>query len=288
MIDFRYHIVSIVAVFLALGLGVLVGTTVLDRVTVDALRGRLDDLQELLDNHRETNKALRAERDDANGLVDQLAPELSEGVLDGMQVLFVTGEDDADWHARVRDAVTGAGGVDAGSIALTSKWQLEDPEDRDELIRAFGERPLSERDPAGDGAFQLGELLVGGGADGMLSGLTEAGFVRRSPAEEDATFPPTTANIVVLASPGREPLAALARGAVRVTSALAVGPDAEQVGTVATLRRIEDPSPRLATFDNAADDPAGVGIVLALRAAADGAGGHFGRGPGLRYIPAPP
>jgi hypothetical protein len=44
----------------------------------------------------------------------------------------------------------------------------------------------------------------------------------------------------------------------------------------------------LATFDSSADDPAGVGTVLALRAAADGTGGHYGRGAGLRYIPAPP
>jgi len=288
LIDFRYHIVSIIAIFLALGLGVVAGTTVVDRVVVDRLDDNLNELRRRLDEHRRDITELTAEREQANALVDQLAPAVSAGVLDGMQVLFVTGEDDADWHGRVRDAVTGAGGVDAGSIALTSKWLLEDPEDRDELIRAFGERAVSDRDPAGDGALQLGELLVGGGADGMLSRLTDAGFVRRSPSVEGGIFPPPNANVVVLASSGREPLAALARGAVRVTSALAVAPDAEQLGTLATLRRIEDPPPRLATFDNAADDPAGVGIVLALRAAAGGAGGHFGRGPGLRYIPAPP
>ncbi|MGH2759217.1 MAG: copper transporter [Actinomycetota bacterium] len=287
MIDFRYHIVSIVAVFLALGLGVLVGTTVLDRVTVDALEGRLDDLQGRIDQHRRTISELDEERDSANDLIGQLAPKVADNVLAGMQILFVTGEETAGWHARVREAITEAGGLDAGSVTLTSRWELSEAQDRDALIRAFGERLLSERDPAGDGALQLGELLVGGGGDGVLEGLTEAGFVRQAQADEAASFPPTSAHIVVLASRGREPLAAVARGAVRVTSALAVAPAVEQLGAVAALRRIEDPPPRLATFDAAADDPSGVGTVLALRAAADSAGGHFGRGPGLRYIPAP-
>ena len=38
MIDFRYHLVSIVAVFLALGLGILMGTAVLNDALVKSLR----------------------------------------------------------------------------------------------------------------------------------------------------------------------------------------------------------------------------------------------------------
>ncbi|MEX2421373.1 MAG: copper transporter, partial [Actinomycetota bacterium] len=41
MISFRYHIVTIVAVFLALGLGVLAGTTVIDQQIVDGLRAQI-------------------------------------------------------------------------------------------------------------------------------------------------------------------------------------------------------------------------------------------------------
>ena len=38
MINLRYHIVSIVAVFLALGIGVLMGSTIVDRAIVSTLR----------------------------------------------------------------------------------------------------------------------------------------------------------------------------------------------------------------------------------------------------------
>src|SRR6266513_1387534 len=37
MISFRFHLVSLIAVFLALGLGILVGSSVVDRVIVDRL-----------------------------------------------------------------------------------------------------------------------------------------------------------------------------------------------------------------------------------------------------------
>jgi hypothetical protein len=288
LINLRYHIVSLTAVFLALGLGILLGSAVLSGAVVDRLESDISRARDARDSAQRTTTNLEGELEGSQNLNQMLASEVIEGALSGMQILFVTGEEEADWHARVREAITEAGGTDVGSMSLTSKWELAEPEDRDELIRAFGERPLADRDPAGDGAFQLGELLVGGGADGVLEALTEAGFVRRSPADDAATFPPTSAHIVTLASVGREPLAALSRGAVRVTTALALAPTPEQLGAVATLRRIDDPPPRLATFDSAADDPAGVGTVLALRAASNSAGGHFGRGPGLRYIPAPP
>ena len=40
MIDFRYHLVSIIAVFLALAIGIVVGTTALNGYVVDDLRAR--------------------------------------------------------------------------------------------------------------------------------------------------------------------------------------------------------------------------------------------------------
>ena len=42
MISFRYHVVSIVAVFLALALGVVVGTTALNGPITTDLRNKVD------------------------------------------------------------------------------------------------------------------------------------------------------------------------------------------------------------------------------------------------------
>jgi hypothetical protein len=287
LIDFRYHIVSIVAVFLALGLGVVAGTTVLDRVTVDTLRNSVDGLRDRLNEHRQEIRELQAERDTAADLVKGLAPRVTEGLLVGVQALFVTGESEASWHARVREVIEAAGAQNAGSIELTSKWLLDDAKDRDDLVRAFGERPLSERDPRTDAATQLGQFLSDG-ATIPFTQLVDAGFIRTAPAEGVTSFPPRDVAIVVLGSKDEVPLAALVRGAASVTPTLAASGSVDELGPLATLRRTDDLPSRLATFDSATDDPDGVGIVLSLRAAADGAGGHFGRGSGLRYLPAPP
>jgi hypothetical protein len=287
LIDFRYHIVSIIAIFLALGLGVVAGTTVLDRVTVDTLKNSVDGLRQRLNEHRQEITDLRKERDRANDLVGALAPEVTNDALAGMRVLFVTAGSQ-NWHARAKDAITKAGAEDVGSIALTSKWALSSAADRDDLIRVFGDRPLAERNPAEDAATQLGELLTGLDGAALLGRLADAGFVRSSPSGDVGSFALSTASVVVLGTDTKLPLAAFAHGTSRVTGTLVVAGALDHLGPVATLRRSSDQPDMLATFDSAADDPAGVGIVLALRAASDGTGGNFGIGPGLRYLPAPP
>ena len=57
MIDFRYHLVSLVAVFLALALGVLLGTTQLNGAVLDDLRGQVRGLAE---DKRDLQADLRA------------------------------------------------------------------------------------------------------------------------------------------------------------------------------------------------------------------------------------
>ena len=37
MLNFRFHVVSLVAVFLALAIGIIMGSTVIDRALVDTL-----------------------------------------------------------------------------------------------------------------------------------------------------------------------------------------------------------------------------------------------------------
>ena len=46
MINFRFHLVSLVAVFLALGLGILVGSTVIDQGIVNRLDSEINHVQE--------------------------------------------------------------------------------------------------------------------------------------------------------------------------------------------------------------------------------------------------
>ena len=52
MISFRFHVVSLTAVFLAIAIGVIVGTTYVDRAVVENLEHRIDTVSENLDERR--------------------------------------------------------------------------------------------------------------------------------------------------------------------------------------------------------------------------------------------
>ncbi len=58
MIDFRYHLVSIVAVFLALGLGLLVGATALQPTALGGLIRLSQQERKQIDSALATNRQL--------------------------------------------------------------------------------------------------------------------------------------------------------------------------------------------------------------------------------------
>ena len=63
MINLRYHIVSITAVFLALGIGLAFGAAFIDRATVEALNRNLTDIEN-------QNSALEEENAELQDQVD--------------------------------------------------------------------------------------------------------------------------------------------------------------------------------------------------------------------------
>ncbi|MEX2292262.1 MAG: copper transporter [Acidimicrobiales bacterium] len=143
MINLRYHVVSITAVFLALGIGLTLGSSFLDRVTVDNLKHRLDAVQERVEATERENDLLAGRvgafdsRDAA--FVDELSGRILQGHLDAVPVLLVATEGTDE--ALVTDALTAlsAGGAQvAGTWWLTDMWLLEDPGDAERLASLLG------------------------------------------------------------------------------------------------------------------------------------------------------
>src|SRR4029453_16001187 len=58
MINFRFHIVSLTAVLLALGIGLVLGTTFLDDALEQTLKKQLNDLEASLASARQRNDEL--------------------------------------------------------------------------------------------------------------------------------------------------------------------------------------------------------------------------------------
>lgn len=77
MINFRYHVVSLVAVFLALAVGIVMGSTVIDRAIVDGLRNRIDTANKNTEEKRAENDQLKTSAKGLNAQNTVLAGTLS-------------------------------------------------------------------------------------------------------------------------------------------------------------------------------------------------------------------
>ena len=123
MIDFRYHLVSIVAVFLALAIGIVLGSTELQGTTIDALQGTTLSLKNQLagaQNQRNTANALYSASDT---FVHTSEQKLVDGLLAGDRVVIVTEPGaPATVVSGVREAASLAGATVTGTVALQPKF----------------------------------------------------------------------------------------------------------------------------------------------------------------------
>ena len=107
MINIRYHIVSITAVFLALGIGVALGSTFLDRATVNVLETQITSAEKRI-------KATNDENDRLNQQVSQSRERDAALILVGSEPLL------ADELADVPVLVVAAPGVESDSVDVLS------------------------------------------------------------------------------------------------------------------------------------------------------------------------
>jgi hypothetical protein len=114
MINLRYHVYSLVAVFLALAIGVAAGSTVVQRSVVDNLKSTQGRIEKNLDDLEAQNAALAdrtaALEDRAGALSEQGPAALLGGDLDGVPVVILRTEGmSGDALQRVRDALKVSG-----------------------------------------------------------------------------------------------------------------------------------------------------------------------------------
>lgn len=147
MINIRYHIVSITAVFLALGIGVVLGSTFLDGATVDVLNRNIQSAENRIKETNAENDRLNAqlaksrERDDSLILVgsesllaDQLtdlpvlvvaAPGVDGGDIDVLATMLERSGADFRGTVQLSDKLAFASDVDTD---LAADLELTDPD----------------------------------------------------------------------------------------------------------------------------------------------------------------
>jgi Copper transport outer membrane protein, MctB len=173
VISWRYHVVSIVAVVLAFGLGILAGTSVVNDEFVERLRQNTEDAQEQRD------RAL-ADLQIYERFALQLQPTLRDGVLEGREAVVISMEGVDRPAPRVIDELAAAGVDPLATIELTGAVVQPDADDLAALQEIVGTT-------SNDGTFlraRLAEELAdrlafgsGPGPDDVLADLLDRGLV---------------------------------------------------------------------------------------------------------------
>ncbi len=129
MVTFRFYVVSTVAFFLALAVGVLVGS-VLDGRIADGLQDRLDGVEASLDETVAAMDAKNVQIDEFERYIEASAPFAVQGELEGTSSLVVaeSGVDDTGVQDLVR-RLRESGSLVEGIVWLEPRWDLAEPED---------------------------------------------------------------------------------------------------------------------------------------------------------------
>jgi hypothetical protein len=123
VIDFRYHLVSIVAVFLALTVGLVIGATALRPKTEEALNRASIGEQQKISAQKTQIQDLKNQLSSDQGWAKADAPRLLGGLLAGQRVVLVTAPGaDSSTITGVTAALREAGAVVTGQADLQSSF----------------------------------------------------------------------------------------------------------------------------------------------------------------------
>ena len=285
MISFRFHLVSLAAVFLALALGIVLGATVVDQATVNVLESRI--------------KSVRGDAASARDALhlwqrfgDQAETAVIAGRLEGVRVLTVMPEGvSGDLASRIHATLATAGAIDAGTLTLDSAWADDTPRSRADIAGVLGVvGPVNIAAATAEAAARIATDFANGGGP-TLPLLATANLVHLD-SGDPAAAPGAQARIIVIddgAPTGLvEPLvrALGAKMQARVLVADASADDQIDKSLVGVLRHNPGDT-KLTTVDHLGTTQGRIAAVLGLRDFNSGTIGDYGSGPGAdRAVPA--
>jgi Copper transport outer membrane protein, MctB len=121
LINFRYHIVSLMAVFIALSVGIAVGVSLSPSVDQGLLQQAAQDRKQVADLRAELDRR-KALDDYRNAYDEQVGAAVSAGVLNGQRVAMVAMPDaPTDVLRTISDAVVGAGGTVVRDVKVNAE-----------------------------------------------------------------------------------------------------------------------------------------------------------------------
>ncbi len=303
MIDFRYHLVSIVSIFLALAVGIVLGAGPLkedigNRLTVETTALRDDKAQ--LRTELDAQKRSAAARDSFSAAV---VPAVLKGQLANRTIALVVAPGaDSDLVKDATATLVDAGATVGSTVTLSDAWA--DPARRTfrntlaNQLAGLVKAPLAVNSPDQLAATVLARAILGGkdqsterlapASGAALDGLSAGGLLKVSPDQivpssgvvflggpvKGTTAPDTDSRVASYLQLIRS-LDAAGSGVVVVAVSNITDPTLS-ADLVAAVRKDSDSAKVVSTVDDA-DLPMGQAtFVLALAQQYEGGNGHFG------------
>ncbi len=311
MISFRYHIFTIVAIFLAVGLGVLMGTSVVQPALIDNLERQVGDLKRDLSDTRAQVGELEAREEEQQRAGDILSL-VDGGTLTDVPVVIVTHDGvDGRLLLQARQSLSEAGANLVAVLSATDRMAALDDQARESLGEilgmASGTDPVALRERAADVLAQrLAEVSPRRGSnpgqEDVLDRLLAANFLTTPPGAPGVSpgdLPDIGGQVIVVLSGGPdEPsvppgdfLVPLVEGLVQLGATVAAGESASNEYPFVPELRSDDSvgdGARMVTVDDLDFSVGGAALVLGLeRLLLLGQGGNYGIKPGATG-PIPP
>lgn len=298
MISLRYHVVSIAAVFLALAVGVVLGSTTLSRTLLSGLSAENSDLGTEVTRLEAERSALNGQVAEADAFAAAIGPMAVRGALAKRTVVIIT---TPDARPEDRDGISAliksSGGIVTGQVSLSDAFG--DQARADELkqlstrLLPAGVQLPTATDPGTLAGGLLGPVLLISKEDNKpqagaeesaaaLSGLADGGFLKATPDLKPAQLAVILTGGANTGDAAGDRAATIARFATQVDrsgagAVLAGGRgSADGTGAIGAVRVDTAATSVLSTVDNADTAAGRVVTVMALVEQLDGQAGRYG------------
>jgi hypothetical protein len=295
VISLRYHVISIGAVFLALALGVLLGSTTLSDSLLSGITNQKAQLAEQVADLQANANTQNGRLSAADQFATGIGPLAVRNLLTGRTVMMISTPDASKSNEQaLATLLTAAGAQVTGQIQLTPAFS--DPNKADQLrdlvtqmIPAGAQLPIAS-DPGTLVGGLLGDLLLLNKANkpqatpnersAALTALASAGFIRTPPTT-------TPAQLAVVLTGTQQPdnaadrAAMLARFATQLqrtgTGTVLAGTTGSATGTAPIgVARADTADSSLSTVDNEDTAAGRITTILALQEQLNGKSGNYG------------
>ncbi|MGI5879261.1 MAG: copper transporter [Syntrophomonadaceae bacterium] len=291
MIDLRYHITSIVAVFLALAIGILIGSTIVgDNLMVDQQKKLIDRLEEQFTALHESEDELKARNQYQEKIISQyenysqsMLPILIKQRLEGYKAgIVVTGG--SDIPAGMLNSLSIAGVNVVSKTVVLSEVNLNNQEVRTRLIQFYNLDAKTSVDSIRmQVADSVASILMGQADAAVLALLQELGLIKM-----DGLTDETLDGVIIVGGTNDDNLAypysfdqglilTLLNGGKKVYGV--------ENSEILTSYMEEYQKHNISTIDNIDLSPGQISLILAMA----GEPGHYGIKPtAKRFIPTLP